>query len=143
MSRHGLETLVRRMPPGWHSRLRQGVSAHLHACVDAEGREIPLNLVVQVELQATNELAIRVEPASNRRDVTEVDGRVATLTARERAVIDLVATGNETAQIAGRLYISPETVRTHVRNAMEKVGARTRAQLVAIVLTGGRSQGAA
>ena len=38
-------------------------------------------------------------------------------------------------QIAEQLVISPETVRTHVRNAMAKTGARTRAQLVAMALT--------
>ena len=56
------------------------------------------------------------------------------LTAREREVITHVALGYETDQIAEALYISPTTVRTHVRNAMTKLGAHTRAQLVAIVL---------
>jgi DNA-binding CsgD family transcriptional regulator len=35
------------------------------------------------------------------------------------------------------LHISPDTVRTHVRNAMTKMGARSRAQLVAKVLGDG------
>jgi DNA-binding CsgD family transcriptional regulator len=56
------------------------------------------------------------------------------LTEREREVVTLIALGRETAQIAEELHISPETVRTHVRNAMSRLGAHTRAQLVAMVL---------
>jgi PAS domain S-box-containing protein len=56
------------------------------------------------------------------------------LTKREREVVTLIAMGLETDQIAVELHVSPETVRTHVRNAMSKLGAHTRAQLVAIVL---------
>ena len=56
------------------------------------------------------------------------------LTAREREVLSLVALGRTSAQIAAELVISTETVRTHVRNAMAKTGARTRAQLVAMAL---------
>jgi PAS domain S-box-containing protein len=57
------------------------------------------------------------------------------LTPREREILHLVALGRSSPQIAAELVISPETVRTHVRNAMSKLGARTRAQLVAIALT--------
>ena len=56
------------------------------------------------------------------------------LTAREREVLSLVALGHTSAEIAEELVISTETVRTHVRNAMAKTGARTRAQLVAVAL---------
>ncbi len=56
------------------------------------------------------------------------------LTPREREVVTLIAMGRETSQIAQELHVSPETVRTHVRNAMSKLGAHTRAQLVAIAL---------
>ena len=44
--------------------------------------------------------------------------------------------GLDTGDIAAELHISPETVRTHVRNAMGKLGVHTRAQLVAVVLCG-------
>jgi DNA-binding CsgD family transcriptional regulator len=56
------------------------------------------------------------------------------LTPREREVLSLVALGHTSAQIAEELVISTQTVRTHVRNAMAKTGARTRAQLVAMAL---------
>ena len=59
------------------------------------------------------------------------------LTAREREVVRRVALGASTRRIAADMYLSPATVRSHVRNAMVKTGAHTRAQLVAIVLGDG------
>ena len=61
------------------------------------------------------------------------------LTKREREVVTLIAMGLETDRIAAELHVSPETARTHVRNAMSKLGAHTRAQLVAIVVSSDRS----
>lgn len=57
------------------------------------------------------------------------------LTKRERQVVTEIAMGHETPEIARTLHISPETVRTHVRNAMSKLSARTRAHLVARVMS--------
>lgn len=60
--------------------------------------------------------------------------RRAPLTAREREILGLLAEGLSGARIAAHLVLSPETVRTHVRNAMAKLGASTRSQAVAIAL---------
>jgi PAS domain S-box-containing protein len=59
------------------------------------------------------------------------------LTAREREVVRLVALGSNTRRIAAELSLSPDTIRSHVRNAMAKTGAHTRAHLVALVLSDG------
>lgn len=59
------------------------------------------------------------------------------LTKREREVVTLIALGSETDDIGRALFISPETVRSHVRNAMAKLQAHTRAQLVAEALCRG------
>jgi DNA-binding CsgD family transcriptional regulator len=56
---------------------------------------------------------------------------------RERDVVWLVAHGNTGPEIADELHIAHDTVRTHVRNAMTKVGARSRAHLVAKALGDG------
>ena len=56
------------------------------------------------------------------------------LTQREREVLRLLADGNSNEQIGATLSISPQTVRTHVQKAMEKLGASTRVQAVAIAL---------
>jgi PAS domain S-box-containing protein len=56
------------------------------------------------------------------------------LTEREREVVRLVALGKSGPEIADELQIAHNTVRTHVRNAMTKSGARSRAHLVARAL---------
>jgi hypothetical protein len=52
-------------------------------------------------------------------------------------VLGLLAAGRSGAQIADELVLSAETVRTHVRNAMSKLGATTRSHAVALALQGG------
>jgi PAS domain S-box-containing protein len=59
------------------------------------------------------------------------------LSKREREVVRFVALGYTGPEIAAELHLSHDTVRTHVRNAMVKVGARSRAQLVAKALGNG------
>lgn len=59
---------------------------------------------------------------------------VALLSPREREILALLAEGWSGAEIAGMLYLSAETVRTHVRNAVQKLGARTRTQAVALLV---------
>jgi DNA-binding NarL/FixJ family response regulator len=54
------------------------------------------------------------------------------LTDREREIVALVALGLSNQDIAGRLYLSPLTVKTHVNRAMAKLDVRDRAQLVVI-----------
>ena len=60
--------------------------------------------------------------------------RLPALSAREREILGLLADGNSNPEIAAKLFISPETVRTHVRNAMAKLEADTRTQAVALAL---------
>ncbi|GIE28192.1 hypothetical protein Ait01nite_012370 [Actinoplanes italicus] len=57
------------------------------------------------------------------------DGR---LTRRELDVLRLVAAGEPTRRIAGQLGISAETVDTHIRASMRKLGARTRTEAAAL-----------
>ncbi|MFJ9582556.1 response regulator [Streptomyces acidicola] len=59
------------------------------------------------------------------------------LTTREREVMALAAEGHSNDEIAGKLVVSPLTVRTHVHRAMTKLGARDRAQLVVIAYQSG------
>ena len=60
--------------------------------------------------------------------------RAPQLTQRERDVLRLLADGLSNDEIGKRLFISGETVRTHVRKAMDKLGADTRTQAVAVAL---------
>src|SRR3954451_22694230 len=64
----------------------------------------------------------------------ETTETVGLLSPREREILDGLARGLSGEQLATQLEISPETVRTHVRNAMEKLEAHTRAHAVVIAL---------
>jgi DNA-binding NarL/FixJ family response regulator len=63
--------------------------------------------------------------------------RIGVLSPREREVLDYLAKGLTGEDVAARLGLSPETVRTHVRNAMDKLEAHTRVHAVAIALRQG------
>jgi DNA-binding NarL/FixJ family response regulator len=56
------------------------------------------------------------------------------LTAREREILQLLADGMSNADVARRLVISQETVKSHVRHILAKLEADTRTQAVAIAL---------
>lgn len=58
----------------------------------------------------------------------------ALLSPREREILVMLAEGFSGAEIATRLFLSSETVRTHVRNAVQKLGCRTRTQAVALLI---------
>jgi DNA-binding NarL/FixJ family response regulator len=68
---------------------------------------------------------------------TSANGRTKTLSPREREILGLLSQGLSGEEAAKQLYLSPETVRTHVRNAMGKLGAATRAHAVALALQRG------
>jgi DNA-binding CsgD family transcriptional regulator len=53
-------------------------------------------------------------------------------TRRELEVLALIAHGHSTAEIAQALWITEDTVKTHVRRLLKRLGARTRAHAVAI-----------
>ena len=57
-----------------------------------------------------------------------------TLSAREREILRHLADGETNDEIAKALFLSPDTVRTYLRRAMEKLEADTRTQAVAIAL---------
>jgi len=82
--------------------------------------------------------AYLAEPGQDMRALRPARARRAgQLTRREQESLRLVAMGMTTTAAADQLGISPETVRTHVRNAMNKLGARTRAQAIAVAMRDG------
>jgi PAS domain S-box-containing protein len=120
----------------WERFLESGEYSGTRALVRADGTQIEIDFAARLAEVGGRRLAIYVAMAS------DLDAQVPSptpaaelvLTGREREIVTLIALGRETGEIAEELHISPETVRTHVRNAMSKLGARTRAQLVAVVL---------
>ena len=65
--------------------------------------------------------------------------RLASLTAREREVLRLVAAGRSNQEIADELVVSPLTAKTHVARILAKVGARDRVHLVIAAYEAGLS----
>jgi len=89
--------------------------------------------------------AALVEEARRRADRVEQDeiaGRLATLTVRERQVMQLVLAGRLNKQIAGDLGISEKTVKVHRGRVMAKMGVLQVARLVSLVARAGLVPGA-
>jgi DNA-binding NarL/FixJ family response regulator len=111
--------------------LRAGAAGFLVKDTDA------VELIRAVRVVAAGESLL--SPTVTRRLIAEFTARtrtlrtrpgVADLTAREREVVTLVATGLSNDEIARQLYVSTSTVKTHAGRAMMKLAARDRAQLV-------------
>ena len=62
------------------------------------------------------------------------DTRDEMLTGREREILQLLADGMSNADVATQLFISQETVKSHVRHILAKLEADTRTHAVAIAL---------
>ena len=98
----------------------------------------PDRLVAGIELVAAGEALLA--PSLTRRLIEEhvrgpepvvgTPAALSALTAREVDVLRLVAAGLTNGDIAGRLGVSPVTVKTHVTRILAKLGAETRAQAV-------------
>ena len=108
----------------------------------------PADLLQAVRIVARGDALL--SPSVTRRLITDLATRpdrpppgarrleaLAGLTMREREVLALVAEGLSNDEIAGRLYLSPLTSKTHVSRIMTKLGARDRAQLVVMAYESG------
>lgn len=83
-------------------------------------------------LEGTDQLALIIEPAKAA-DVAPLIVEAYGFSERELEVTRLIARGHGTSQIAAKLFISPHTVRDHVKAVFEKVGVSSRGELVAKV----------
>lgn len=79
-------------------------------------------------------LAVEREQFSQRRRRAEIDKRLASLTPREREVMELMSAGRLNKQIADELGISIKTVEVHRGRVMDKMEVRSLAELVQCVM---------
>jgi len=116
--------------------IKAGARGYLLKSVDLE------ELIESVKLVADGEAIISPSMAGRLLDEfkqsKEQAGRdPSQLTRRENEVLQLVAEGTSTKQIAVLLYICETTVKTHLRAIMQKLHARNRAEAVALAATKG------
>lgn len=90
-------------------------------------------------LRLINEAASRARPAEHAQRLCTA-ARLATLTQREREVMDLVVQGRKNKQIADDLRISIKTVEAHRARAMEKMDVSSVAELVRATLSANTSE---
>jgi predicted ATPase/DNA-binding CsgD family transcriptional regulator len=86
---------------------------------------------------AAEYLLLVAESAQQAAPAAGATGELGGLSARERELVTLVAQGLTDAQIAGRLYISVSTVRSHLDRIRDKTGSRRRADLTRLALQAG------
>jgi DNA-binding NarL/FixJ family response regulator len=115
--------------------IQAGVSGYLlkdatpDALVDAARNAIEGNAVIHPQLTKTF-----IEEA---RTASGDEPKSTPLSKREREILQKVADGSTTRQVAADLGISPHTVKTHLERIFEKLGANDRAQAVAIAIRTG------
>ena len=122
-----------------YEALRIGCSGFLLKDAPAE------ELFRAVRLAVTGEALLA--PTVTRRLIEDAVARVrrprrepaelASLTPRERETVEQVSTGRSNAEIAEVLFISEETVKTHVRRVLQKLRLRDRAQVVVYAFENG------
>jgi DNA-binding NarL/FixJ family response regulator len=114
--------------------LRAGASGFLGKGVDPDDLLAAIRLVAAGESllspAATRSLIARFLAQPSKVASAGAPARLAGLTEREREIVAMVAEGLTNDDIAGQVFISPMTVKTHVNRAMTKLDLRDRAQLV-------------
>ena len=130
------------------SQWKAALAAHrFHGEADvicADGNHVSVQWAGATEVATGQRLVLFVALSTSRwggsfRRSVEIDHHPGELSRRELEIVRLIARGESGPEIAAELHIAHDTVRTHVRNAMKKVGARSRAHLVAKVLGEGHA----
>lgn len=95
-------------------------------------REVPVEVPVEVRVEVP--IGVPVPDAAVPAPFTRDAARVETLgvTPRELEILELIAAGLSTREIAGRIFVSENTVKTHASRLFDKLGARRRTQAVQI-----------
>jgi PAS domain S-box-containing protein len=126
-------------PEEWRDLLSQEEVTGEAELLRSDGSTVRVQFAAHPEVVTGRRLVLFVALSVSRwgrhfRRSNDVEGNPAELSDRELDVIRLIAMGASGPEIAEQLNISHNTVRSHAKNAMERVGARSRAQLVAKVL---------
>jgi PAS domain S-box-containing protein len=129
-------------PEEWAAQVSGGDFAGHAELICADGARVSVQWGAHPVVATGRRVVLLVALSTSRwgahfRRVVEPAGGSYALSRREREIVELVALGYSGPEIAAELHIGHETVRTHIRNAMAKTGARSRAHLVAKALADG------
>jgi two-component system, NarL family, response regulator DegU len=112
--------------------VRSGARGYVLKARDADHLIQTVRLVAGGNMVIDPQLVVAL--AEELSSAKERDRKAETLTAREIEVLQLLAFGHTNRDIAERLYISPDTVKTHLEHIFEKLGASDRTAAVAEAL---------
>lgn len=121
----------------WRAFIEEGSQAGEFELWLPGGERVRCEYSASANVLPGRHLSIFLAPVPDLGVVSSRSARTQTLTPREREVIGLVAMGSTTEEIARQLVIGEETARTHVKHALAKLDARTRAQGVAAAIRRG------
>lgn len=134
------ERMVRALESAWGRMLADGHVAGRHEIGFQDGSELTINYCAVANMLPGEHLIVFAPAAWPDDELGMTDDAIApgaTLSQREREVLTLIAAGADSDQIAEQLTISPATVKTHVKNAHQRLGARNRAHAIAMALKRG------
>ena len=112
--------------------VRAGARGYVLKSRDAEHLMQTVRLVAEGNLVIDPELVVAV--AEELSSARSRDRSAETLTERELEILQLLAFGHTNRDIAGKLFISPDTVKTHLEHIYQKLGATDRTAAVAEAL---------
>lgn len=141
----------RRLEEQWQAFLTSGAAeGWFELCIPGRGT-VPVEFSAIAHALPSRHLSVFIPPQPGDRGSGEDSlacqrvwraippaGDSAQLTQREREVITLIASGGQSIDMGARLFLSPETIKSHAQKAMIKLGAHTRAHAVAIALVTGQ-----
>jgi DNA-binding NarL/FixJ family response regulator len=109
--------------------VRAGARGYVLKARDAEHLTQTVRLVAAGNLVIDPNLVVVL--ADELSTAKERDRKAETLTGREVEILQLLAMGHTNRDIAGKLFISPDTVKTHLEHIYQKLGATDRTAAVA------------
>ena len=128
-----------RLPALWERLLERGELLGVHELSVGIGNGMRIVVVAVANVLPGEHLLVLAPAAWPEDELTAAEAPTPSpttrvLSGREQEVLELVAEGSSLREIGEQLAISEATVRTHLRNANTKLGARNRAHAVGLAL---------